>query len=181
MRDRNCGENLQILVVEEDTPVRRTCEEFQHLFRFGAQKPATGLKLKFNLFSNYLWAERYAISLPGRMSANFMALSLEKNADWDVELLRRSPKGRLIRRGAYRTTWSKLQPRGVRDSKSWGRDRMEAICSGSSQSGLNTITRRTNVPPCSAVLSIATESHISSVPRRLMRWATWTHNESVSA
>jgi len=58
---------------------------------------------------------------------------------------------------------------------------MAAICSGSSQSGLNTITRRTNVPSYSAVLSIATESHISSIPRRLMRWATLTHNDPVSA
>lgn len=71
----------EILVIEEDTPVRCIRQEFQRLFRFRAQKPATGLKLKFNLFSNYFAAERYAISLPGGMSANFMVLSFEQNAN----------------------------------------------------------------------------------------------------
>jgi hypothetical protein len=40
------------LVIGENTPVRRIREKFQHLFRFGAQKPGTGLKLKINLFSD---------------------------------------------------------------------------------------------------------------------------------
>jgi hypothetical protein len=46
---RNCKSQL---VVKEDAPVRCVGEKFQDCFRFGSEKSATCLELKFSLFGD---------------------------------------------------------------------------------------------------------------------------------
>lgn len=55
---------------------------------------------------------------------------------------------------------------------------MQAICSGSSQSGLNTTTRTLSVPSGSAFAYTPTDSHTSVVPRRSISCPTVTTTDS---
>src|SRR5487761_568431 len=75
------SKELEILVFEEDTPVRSVCEKFQDLFRFGAQNPPTGLQLKFNLLGNYLGGRAIGDVAPRRNVGQFHGCILGGNVD----------------------------------------------------------------------------------------------------
>lgn len=43
---------LQVVIFEENRPIRCVCEKFQDLLRFGAEESSAGFEFKFNLFGN---------------------------------------------------------------------------------------------------------------------------------
>jgi len=72
---------LQIFVVEEDSPVRCNREKCQDLFRCGAEKAPAGLKFKFNLFGNLFCSAPVSKIASRRNVASFIGCPLAKNAD----------------------------------------------------------------------------------------------------